>query len=53
MQKYIVVTGKTEDDALTKGLQPLGLARDDVSVAPFPPRLRSRMKPLTSLKEKK
>ena len=32
MQKYIEVTGKTEDEALTKGLQQLGLDRDDVSV---------------------
>ena len=29
MQKYIEVTGKTEDEALTKGLQQLGLDRDD------------------------
>ena len=32
MQKYIEVTGKTEDEALAKGLQQLGLDRDDVSV---------------------
>jgi len=32
VQKYIEVTGKTEDEALTKGLQQLGLDRDDVSV---------------------
>ena len=30
--KVIEVTGKTEDEALTKGLQQLGLDRDDVSV---------------------
>ena len=32
MQKFIEVTGKTEDEALAKGLQQLGLDRDDVSV---------------------
>lgn len=32
MQKYIEVTGKTEDEALAKGLRQLGLDRDDVSV---------------------
>ena len=32
MQKFIEVTGKTEDEALAKGLQMLGLDRDDVSV---------------------
>ncbi len=32
MLKYIEVTGKTEDEALNKGLQQLGLDRDDVSV---------------------
>lgn len=32
MQKYIEVTGKTEEEALNKGLRQLGLDRDDVSV---------------------
>ena len=32
MQKFIEVTGKTEEEALAKGLQQLGLDRDDVSV---------------------
>jgi spoIIIJ-associated protein len=32
VQKFIEVTGKTDDEALTKGLQQLGLDRDDVSV---------------------
>ena len=32
MEKYLEVTGKTEDEAVAKGLAQLGLARDDVSV---------------------
>ena len=32
MQKFIEVTGKTDEEALAKGLQQLGLDRDDVSV---------------------
>lgn len=32
MQKYIEVTGKTEDEAIAKGLAQLGLDRDDVSL---------------------
>lgn len=32
MQKFIEVTGKTDEEALNKGLQQLGLDRDDVSV---------------------
>ncbi len=32
MTKFIEVTGKTEDDAITAGLRQLGLERDDVSV---------------------
>ncbi len=32
MLKFIEVTGKTDDEALAKGLQMLGLDRDDVSV---------------------
>jgi spoIIIJ-associated protein len=32
VQKFIEVTGKTDDEALSKGLQQLGLDRDDVSV---------------------
>ena len=32
MQKFIEVTGKTDDEALAKGLEMLGLDRDDVSV---------------------
>lgn len=32
MQKYIEVTAKTEDEAISKGLAQLGLDRDDVSV---------------------
>ena len=32
MLKYIEVTGKTEDEAVAKGLAQLGLDRDDVSV---------------------
>lgn len=32
MLKYIEVTGKTEEEALAKGLRQLGLDRDDVSV---------------------
>ena len=30
---YIDVTGKTEDEALRKGLEQLGMDRDDVSVS--------------------
>lgn len=32
MQKFIEVTGKNDEEALAKGLQQLGLDRDDVSV---------------------
>ncbi len=32
MLKYIEVTGKTEDEAITRGLLQLGMDRDDVSV---------------------
>jgi len=32
MQKYIEVTGKNDEEALAKGLQQLGLQRDDVSL---------------------
>lgn len=32
MEKYIEVTGKTEDEAVARGLAQLGLERDDVSV---------------------
>ena len=32
MLKYIEVTGKTEDEAIAKGLAQLGLDRDDVSL---------------------
>lgn len=32
MREFIDVTGKTEDEAITKGLEQLGLERDDVSV---------------------
>ncbi len=32
MRKFIDVTGKTEDEALSKALEQLGLERDDVSV---------------------
>ena len=32
MRQYIDVTGKTEDEAISKALEPLGLDRDDVSV---------------------
>jgi spoIIIJ-associated protein len=32
VQKFIEVTGKTDDEALAKGLKELGLDRDDVSV---------------------
>ena len=30
--RYIDVTGKTEEEAIRKGLEQLGLERDDVSV---------------------
>ena len=32
MRQYIDVTGKTEDEAISKALVQLGLDRDDVSV---------------------
>ena len=32
MRQYIDVTGKTEDEAISKALAQLGLDRDDVSV---------------------
>ena len=32
MEKYIEVTGKTEDAAIAAGLKQLGLERDDISV---------------------
>ena len=32
MREFIDVTGKTEDEAISKGLEQLGLERDDVSV---------------------
>ena len=32
MRQYIDVTGKTEDEAISKALEQLGLDRDDVSV---------------------
>ena len=32
MRKFIDVTGKTEDEAISKALEQLGLDRDDVSV---------------------
>ncbi len=35
MREFIDVTGKTEDEALSKALEQLGLERDDVSVEIF------------------
>ena len=32
MREFIDVTGKTEDEAIAKALEQLGLERDDVSV---------------------
>ena len=32
MRDYIDITGKTEEEAIKKGLQQLGLDRDDVSI---------------------